>query len=166
VLGHVLAPLAPRIPLALFAGARDNISKDAVESVRRMVERTRLNRVELFPSPLHGFKLLRLEPKLTAAIGVDPADLLRPSSAPLSASPAPGRALSLPEARLLRRALHGQVPMAARGIAGAATAHLLATGVLIASREDPTRATTITVADDVTDALSAHPLVTTTTAKT
>ena len=113
----------------------------------------------------HDTVTIAMLTKLAAAIGVDPADLLRPSSAPAPASPAPGRALSLPEARLLHRALHGEVPMAARGIAGTATAHLLTTGVLIASREDPTRATTITVAEDVQDALSAHPLVTVTTAK-
>jgi alpha-beta hydrolase superfamily lysophospholipase len=68
VLGHVLASLAPRIPLALLAGSKDNVSKDAVESVRRMVERARLNKVELFPSSLRGYKLLRLEPKLIAAV--------------------------------------------------------------------------------------------------
>lgn len=68
VLGHVLASLAPRIPLALFAGEKDNASKDAVESVKALVKRTRLNQVELFPSSLHGYKLMRLEPKVTAAI--------------------------------------------------------------------------------------------------
>ena len=68
VLGHVLASLAPRVPLLLLAGDRDIPSKDAVQSVQKSVERTRLNKVELFPSSLHGYKLLRLEPKLTAAI--------------------------------------------------------------------------------------------------
>ena len=62
------ASLAPRIPLALLAGSKDNASKDAVESVRRLVERGRLNKVELFPSSFHGYKLIRLEPKVTAAI--------------------------------------------------------------------------------------------------
>ena len=33
-----------------------------------MVQRTRLNKVELFPSSLHGYKLLRLEPKVTSAL--------------------------------------------------------------------------------------------------
>jgi hypothetical protein len=68
VLGHVLSSLAPRVPLLLLAGERDNPSKDAVQSVRQVVQRTRLNKVELFPSSLHGYKLLRLEPKVTAAI--------------------------------------------------------------------------------------------------
>ena len=68
VLGHVLASIAPRVPLLLLAGERDVPSKDAVQSVQQSVQRTRLNKVELFPSTLHGYKLLRLEPKLTAAI--------------------------------------------------------------------------------------------------
>jgi hypothetical protein len=68
VLGHVLASLAPRVPLLLLAGDRDIPSKDAVQSVQQVVQRTRLNKVELFPSSLHGYKLLRLEPKLTSAV--------------------------------------------------------------------------------------------------
>ena len=68
VLGHVLTSLAPRVPLLLLAGDRDNPSKDAVQSVQQVLQRTRLNKVELFPSSLHGYKLLRLEPKVTAAI--------------------------------------------------------------------------------------------------
>ena len=68
VLGHVLSSLAPRIPLALAAGSKDNACKDAVESVRRLVERGRLNKIELFPSSLHGYKLMRLEPKVTPII--------------------------------------------------------------------------------------------------
>jgi hypothetical protein len=68
VLGHLLASLAPRVPLLLLAGDHDNPSKDAVQSVQQVLQRTRLNKVELFPSSLHGYKLLRLEPKLTAAI--------------------------------------------------------------------------------------------------
>lgn len=68
VLDHVLAPLALRVPLFVLAGAKDNASKDAVESARKGVERARLNKIELFPSSLHGYKLLRLEPKITAAL--------------------------------------------------------------------------------------------------
>jgi hypothetical protein len=80
VLGHILPSLAPRIPLALLAGSKDNASKDAVESVRRVVERARLNKVELFPSSLHGYKLIRLEPKVTPAIMrfLEPTIKLRP----------------------------------------------------------------------------------------
>jgi pimeloyl-ACP methyl ester carboxylesterase len=80
VLGHILPSLAPRTPLALLAGSKDNASKDAVESVRRLVERARLNKVELFPSSLHGYKLMRLEPKVTPAIirFLEPTLKLRP----------------------------------------------------------------------------------------
>ena len=63
VLGHLLAPLAPRVPLLLLAGDRDNPSKDAVQSVQQILQRTRLNKIEIFPSSFHGYKLLRLEPK-------------------------------------------------------------------------------------------------------
>ena len=60
--------IAPRIPVLLMAGERDAPAHDAVKRVRANVERVRLNRVELFPSSLHGYKLLRLEPKATAVI--------------------------------------------------------------------------------------------------
>ena len=80
VLGHILPSLAPRIPLALLAGSKDDASKDAVESVRRLVERAQLNKIELFPSSLHGYKLMRLEPKVTPAIMrfLEPTIKLRP----------------------------------------------------------------------------------------
>ncbi len=69
LLSHVLAAIAPRVPLLLLAGDRDNPSRDAVKSVRQLIERVRLNKVELFPSsPLSGYKLLRLEPKVTSTI--------------------------------------------------------------------------------------------------
>ncbi len=67
-LGHVVASLAPRVPLLFLAGERDNPSKDAVQSIRQIVQRARLNKVELFPSLLHGYKLLRLEPKVTSTL--------------------------------------------------------------------------------------------------
>jgi hypothetical protein len=67
-LGQVLPSLVGRIPLLLITGERDNPSKDAVQSVRQSVERSRLNKVELFPSSLHGYKLLRLEPKITSTL--------------------------------------------------------------------------------------------------
>jgi len=80
VLGHILPSLAPRTPLALLAGSKDNASKNAVEFVRRRVERARLNKVELFPSSLHGYKLMRLEPEVTPAIirFLEPTIKLRP----------------------------------------------------------------------------------------
>jgi hypothetical protein len=63
-----VASLAPRVPLLLMAGDRDNPSKDALQSVQQVVQRARLNKVELFPSSLHGYKFLRLEPKITATV--------------------------------------------------------------------------------------------------
>jgi len=80
VLGHVLPSLAPRTPLALLAGGKDNTSKDAVESVRQLVERVRVNKIELFHSSLHGYLLMRLEPKVTTAIMrfLEPTIKLRP----------------------------------------------------------------------------------------
>jgi hypothetical protein len=68
LLRRVLASLAPRIPLLLQAGERDNASKDALQTVRESVERARLNKVELYPSSLHGYKLLRLEPRVASTL--------------------------------------------------------------------------------------------------
>jgi hypothetical protein len=68
VLRHLLTSLSPRIPILLQAGERDLPSRDAVQSSRQLVERTRLNKVEIYPSSLHGYKLLRLEPKVTTTL--------------------------------------------------------------------------------------------------
>lgn len=63
-LDHVLSALALRVPMLLMAGEKDKASSDAVAAARPGVERSRLNKIELFPSSLHGFRLLRLEPKV------------------------------------------------------------------------------------------------------
>jgi alpha-beta hydrolase superfamily lysophospholipase len=68
VLSHVLRSIAPRIPTCLIAGENDRASKDAVQASRALVERHRLNKVELYPSALHGYRLLRLEPKVTSSL--------------------------------------------------------------------------------------------------
>lgn len=68
LLTHVAASLAPRVPLLILAGERDNASKDAAKSIKNVIERERLNKVEFFPSAFHGYKLLRLEPKLTSTL--------------------------------------------------------------------------------------------------
>ena len=68
LLRHVTPSLATRIPMLLLAGERDNASKDAVQGVRPLVERGRLNKIELYPTSLHGYKLLRLEPKVTSTL--------------------------------------------------------------------------------------------------
>jgi len=60
--------LAPRVPVLLMAGERDALSHEAVKRVRANVEKVRQNRVELFPSSLHGYKLLKLEPRATSVI--------------------------------------------------------------------------------------------------
>ena len=67
-LGHGITALASRVPLLLVTGDRDNPSKDAIQSVRQTVQRIRLSKIELFPSALHGYKLLRLEPKVISAL--------------------------------------------------------------------------------------------------
>ena len=61
--GRLITTLAPRIPVLLSVGERDGPSHETVRRVRAGIERTRLNRVILYPSSLHGYKLLRLEPK-------------------------------------------------------------------------------------------------------
>ena len=68
VLRHVLPTISPRIPTFLMAGENDHASRDAVQASRALVERHRLNKVELYPSALHGYKLLRLEPKVTSSL--------------------------------------------------------------------------------------------------
>lgn len=81
LLEHVLTPLALRVPMLLMAGERDKASSDAVEAARKSVERSRLNKVEMFPSSLHGFQLLRLEPKAATTLvrHLDSTLKLRPS---------------------------------------------------------------------------------------
>jgi alpha-beta hydrolase superfamily lysophospholipase len=60
--------LAPRIPVLLMVGERDALSSETVKKLRANVEKTRQNKVELFPTSLHGYKLIQLEPKTTTAL--------------------------------------------------------------------------------------------------
>lgn len=60
--------LAARIPLCIMAGERDNASIELVKVAQPIVTRVRSNKVQLFPSSLHGYKLMRLEPKFTDAL--------------------------------------------------------------------------------------------------
>ncbi len=60
---RLITSLAPRIPVLLSTGERDAASHETVRRVRAAIERTRQNKVILYPSSLHGYKLLRLEPK-------------------------------------------------------------------------------------------------------
>ena len=63
-----ITALAPRVPLCVLVGERDPASADIVRSVKAAVNRVAKNKVEMYPSSLHGFKLLRLEPNVTGAI--------------------------------------------------------------------------------------------------
>ena len=64
--------LAARVPLALLIGERDTASAGLVDdgpaSVKSIVKRYQSNKVETFPSALHGYKLLQFEPNLTGSI--------------------------------------------------------------------------------------------------
>lgn len=64
----VSSALAPRIAILLMAGERDVPAHETVKRARGAVEKVRQNKVELFPSSLHGYQLLRLEPRATAVI--------------------------------------------------------------------------------------------------
>jgi pimeloyl-ACP methyl ester carboxylesterase len=74
--GLVIKPpittLAARVPLDLLVGERDTASAalidDGPASVKATVKRYRSNKVETFPSALHGYKLLHFEPNMTSAI--------------------------------------------------------------------------------------------------
>ena len=68
VFPRVMASLAPRFPVLLAVGERDAGSHDAVKRARSAVEKSRQSKVELFPSSLHGYKLLRLEPRAATVI--------------------------------------------------------------------------------------------------
>jgi pimeloyl-ACP methyl ester carboxylesterase len=64
--------IASRVPIDLLVGEKDAASAalidDGVASIKAIVKRYRLNKVETFPSALHGYKLLQFEPNLTASI--------------------------------------------------------------------------------------------------
>ncbi len=60
-----LTTLAARVPLDLMVGERDAPSFEVVEAIKPIVKRYRANQVETFPSALHAYQLLRLEPNLT-----------------------------------------------------------------------------------------------------
>ena len=49
ILRHGLTTLAPRVPILLIAGERDNASKDAVQSVRQVLQRVRLSKTRTLP---------------------------------------------------------------------------------------------------------------------
>jgi pimeloyl-ACP methyl ester carboxylesterase len=67
-----ITTLAARVPIDLIAGERDASSSaladDGAASLKPILKRYRLNKVETFPSALHGYKLLQFEPNMTASI--------------------------------------------------------------------------------------------------
>ena len=63
-----ITALAPRVPLCVLTGERDQSSIDIVKAARAAIVRVPKNKVQLFPSSLHGFKLLRLEPNVTSTL--------------------------------------------------------------------------------------------------
>ncbi len=67
-----ITALAARVPLDLMVGERDaasiGLADDGAASVKAIVKRYQANRVETFPSALHGYKLLQFEPNLTGSI--------------------------------------------------------------------------------------------------
>jgi alpha-beta hydrolase superfamily lysophospholipase len=67
-LGEAVRRTVTRFPTLIMVGDRDALSADPVKTVKPTVERVRINRVEVFPSSLHGYKLLRLEPKATSVV--------------------------------------------------------------------------------------------------
>ena len=60
--------IGPRIRVLLAAGERDEPSKGVLQKARDGLLKTRQNQVKLFPTLLHGYKLLQLEPGMFAAI--------------------------------------------------------------------------------------------------
>ena len=63
-----LTTLAARIPIDLMVGERDAPSFELVNLIQPILKRYPTNLVETFPSALHAYQLLRLEPNLTASI--------------------------------------------------------------------------------------------------
>ncbi len=69
-----ITALAARVPIDLLVGERDAASSELVDdtrpdrSVRPILKRHPTNKVETFPSALHGYQMLRLEPNLTASV--------------------------------------------------------------------------------------------------
>ncbi|WP_435008683.1 alpha/beta hydrolase [Tundrisphaera lichenicola] len=67
-----ITALAARVPIDLMVGERDAASlgliDDGPASIKAIVKRQRNNQVDTFPSALHGYKLLRLEPNLTGTL--------------------------------------------------------------------------------------------------
>jgi hypothetical protein len=67
-LARILPGIAPRFPMLVISGDRDDQSIATVRAVQPIVERHRLSRVSYFDTNLRGMKLLRFFPKVDEAI--------------------------------------------------------------------------------------------------
>jgi alpha-beta hydrolase superfamily lysophospholipase len=67
-LDQLLDTLGSRFPILLMAGDKDKASSEAARAASVPLGRSRLNKIARFPSSLHGYTLLRLEPKVTGDI--------------------------------------------------------------------------------------------------
>ncbi len=67
-LARILPRIAPRFPIMLISGDRDQKSIQPVRDAQPIVERHRLSKVAYFDSALHGLKLLSFFPKVPTAI--------------------------------------------------------------------------------------------------
>jgi pimeloyl-ACP methyl ester carboxylesterase len=69
---RAISALAARVKIDLLAGERDAASAGLVDdgpaSVKAIVKRYPANKVETFPSALHGYKLLQFEPGMTTSV--------------------------------------------------------------------------------------------------
>ena len=63
-----LTALSQKLPIAVLAGERDPLSSDLVKASQAALRRSRINNVKTYPSSLHGYKLLRLEPGIGSEI--------------------------------------------------------------------------------------------------
>ena len=63
-----ITALAPPHPICILSGEKDALSAELVKVLKPAVTRVPKNKVEQFPSSLHGFKLLRLEPNITITL--------------------------------------------------------------------------------------------------
>jgi hypothetical protein len=67
-LSPTIGLLAPRVPIAVLVGQKDALSINAVRDTKPIVERQQRSKVVQFDTTLHGYKLLRLVPKVVEPI--------------------------------------------------------------------------------------------------
>jgi len=67
-LAPVLPPIAPRGPIYLICGDRDQASISVVKESQPIVERHQRSKVTYFDTALHGYRLLHFFPKVPGAV--------------------------------------------------------------------------------------------------